>query len=82
MACVSPGCHATVVSFIQHPRCTKPAYREEALIRDHKLNRCPVIRSDNDEHLQVDGNDRGSWPDGSREIRQFTWREAKWAWLE
>ncbi|KAB1222599.1 hypothetical protein CJ030_MR2G000416 [Morella rubra] len=68
------------VSFIQHPRCTKPAYREEALIRDHKLNRCPVIRSDNDEHLQVDGNDRGSSPDRSCEIRQFTWREAKWPW--
>lgn len=68
------------VSFIQHPRHTNPAYREEAVIRDQKLQRCPIIGSDKDEYLQDEGSDQGCLPDRNCEIRQFTWRDAKWPW--
>ncbi|XP_062160493.1 uncharacterized protein LOC133867744 isoform X1 [Alnus glutinosa] len=68
------------VSFLQHPRYTNPAYREEAVIRDQKLQRCPIIGSDKDEYLQDEGSDQGCLPDRNCEIRQFTWRDAKWPW--
>ncbi|KAG2688992.1 hypothetical protein I3843_09G117700 [Carya illinoinensis] len=68
------------VSFIQHPRYTNPAYREEALVHDRKLQCCPVIGSDEDKHLLADGSDRGCLPTRNCEIRQFTWREANWPW--
>lgn len=68
------------VSYIQHPRYTNPAYREEASIRDHKIQCCPIIGSDKDKHLQFEGSDQGFFLDRSCEIRQFTWRKAKWPW--
>ncbi|XP_050287680.1 uncharacterized protein LOC126726460 isoform X3 [Quercus robur] len=68
------------VSYIQHPRYTNPAYREEASIRDHKIQCCPIIGSDKEKHLQFEGSDQGYFLDRSCEIRQFTWRKAKWPW--
>nr|POE50001.1 hypothetical protein CFP56_33343 [Quercus suber] len=68
------------VSYIQHPTYTNPAYREEASIRDHKIQCCPMIGSDKDKHLQFEGSDQGYFLDRSCEIRQFTWRKAKWPW--
>lgn len=68
------------VSYIQHPRYTNPAYREEASIHDQKIQCCPIIGSDNDKCLQFEGIDREYFSDRSCEIRQFTWREAKWPW--
>jgi hypothetical protein len=68
------------VSFIQHPRYTNPAYREEAVINDQKLQCCPIIGSDTDKYLQDEGSDQGYLPDRNYKIRQFTWRDAKWPW--
>ena len=68
------------VSYIQHPMYTNPAYREEASIRDHKIQCCPIIGSDKDKHLQFKGSNQGYFPDRSCEIHQFTWRKAKWPW--
>ncbi|CAN6553367.1 unnamed protein product [Malus baccata var. baccata] len=41
------------VSFVQHPRYSNPAYREEALVRDQKLQCCQAVGYGEDKpHLQ------------------------------
>ncbi|KAL5841180.1 hypothetical protein ACOSQ3_011783 [Xanthoceras sorbifolium] len=60
------------VPFVQHPRYTDPAYKEEALIRDQKLQCCPAVGGENDNHGYLAGRSSGS--------RWFKWRDAKWPW--
>lgn len=60
------------VSFIQHPRYANPAYREEASLRDQKLNGCKAGS------LGVIGSCLRD--NGNKEAHQFTWTNAKWPW--
>ncbi|XP_062094970.1 uncharacterized protein LOC133800885 [Humulus lupulus] len=62
------------VSFIQHPRYSNPAYREEATLRDQKLRCCCVSGFDDLQHIQAEPNGTNS------RARSFTWRNAKWPW--
>lgn len=67
------------VQFIQHPRYAIPAYREEALIRDRKLQQCCGLSDDN-RHLQQRESDRGCLAEVSPRDRRFRWTDAKWPW--
>ncbi|KAM1347221.1 hypothetical protein PS2_036177 [Malus domestica] len=67
------------VSFVQHPRYSNPAYREEALVRDRKLQCCPAVGFGEDKwHLQLEGNGQGCIANSGD--RFCTWRDAKWPW--
>ncbi|KAB2029316.1 hypothetical protein ES319_D05G153600v1 [Gossypium barbadense] len=68
------------VSFIQHPRYTNPSYREEALNRDRKLQCCPGLRQNKDEHMQVGGSDSATEAERYHGERFFVWKDAKWPW--
>ncbi|KAE8700766.1 protein TIFY 5A [Hibiscus syriacus] len=68
------------VSFIQHPRYTKPSYREEASNRNRKLLCCPGLRWNKDKHMQVGGSDSVTEVETDHEERCFVWRDAKWPW--
>lgn len=68
------------VSFIQHPRYTNPSYREEALNRDRKLQCCPGLRQNQDEHMQVGGSDSATEAERYHGERFFVWKDAKWPW--
>ncbi|KAA8514911.1 hypothetical protein F0562_018090 [Nyssa sinensis] len=68
------------VSFIQHPRYSNPTYREDALIRDKKLQCCQAFTWDIQNHLPVEGSDSDVLTDMNGRDRQFTWRDAKWPW--
>lgn len=67
------------VPFIEHPRYHSPAYRDEALLRDRKLQCCGSSEPNKGSHQQVNGI-------GTHEAeldvnnRCFTWRDAKWPW--
>ncbi|KAK4796131.1 hypothetical protein SAY86_028457 [Trapa natans] len=63
------------VSFIQHPRYSNPAYREEASNRDGELS-CSWAMS----HLQNDGSDSTYKSKNTGAGRCFAWRDAKWPW--
>lgn len=63
------------VQFIQHPRYNNPAYREEASVRDNKLQCCQASA------FQVEGSNSGlASKDRSERGHCFTWRDAKWPW--
>ncbi|XP_061352456.1 uncharacterized protein LOC133297350 [Gastrolobium bilobum] len=66
------------VRFVQHPRYSIPTYREEALVRDQKLQCCGL--SDDNVHLQQKGSDQGCLAEISSSNRWFRWRDAKWPW--
>ncbi|KAK8641985.1 hypothetical protein V6N13_011351 [Hibiscus sabdariffa] len=68
------------VSFIQHPRYTNPSYREDASNRDRKLQCCPGLRRNKEEHMQVGGRDSVTEVERHHEERYFVWRDAKWPW--
>lgn len=69
------------VCFVQHPRYTVPSYREEALIRDQKLQCCGTMEfSGDNKHLQERGTDQGCSADINSRNRWFKWRDAKWPW--
>ncbi|KAI9198107.1 hypothetical protein LWI28_010271 [Acer negundo] len=68
------------VTFVQHPRYSNPAYREEALIRDQKLQCCPAVGWKNDNNLQVEGSEPRSLAGRISGNRWFKWRDAKWPW--
>ncbi|XP_050370374.1 uncharacterized protein LOC126788427 [Argentina anserina] len=68
------------VAFIQHPRYTSPGYREEALVRNQKLQCCPAIRLDKEKHLQFEGSSQGCRVNNENESRYIKWRDAKWPW--
>ncbi|KAJ8761874.1 hypothetical protein K2173_005585 [Erythroxylum novogranatense] len=63
------------VPFIQHPRCNNPSYREEASIRDRKLQCCKAVEGDSNGSL---GPEEGH--PGNVAVRSFKWRDAKWPW--
>ncbi|KAM1235184.1 hypothetical protein ACFX13_004770 [Malus domestica] len=66
------------VSFVQHPRYSNPAYREEALVRDQKLKCCQAVGYGEDKpHLQPKGSRQGCIANGKSEARFCTWRDAK-----
>ncbi|KAM1350754.1 hypothetical protein ACFXTH_004604 [Malus domestica] len=66
------------VSFVQHPRYSNPAYREEALVRDQKLQCCQAVGYGEDKpHLQPKGSRQGCIANGKSEARFCTWRDAK-----
>ncbi|KAL5577251.1 hypothetical protein UlMin_018950 [Ulmus minor] len=67
------------VSFVQHPRYTHPAYREEAMTRDEKLRCCQGIGLDEGKNIQVEGYQE-CVDDSNSGTRRFTWRDAKWPW--
>ncbi|THG06709.1 hypothetical protein TEA_029492 [Camellia sinensis var. sinensis] len=45
------------VAFIQHPRYANVGYRQEALIRDMKLQYCPAFSQDIQNHQPLEGSD-------------------------
>ncbi|XP_061982844.1 uncharacterized protein LOC133702553 [Populus nigra] len=65
------------VHFIQHPRYTNPTYRQEAMIRDKKLQCNQALAWDRGNCLQVDGHHPGNLADRKR---WFKWRDAKRPW--
>lgn len=56
------------VPFVQHPRYSDPGYRQEALVRDCKLQCMPSQENDVDCVNSEEMN------------RCFRWRDAKWPW--
>ncbi|KAF7151660.1 hypothetical protein RHSIM_Rhsim02G0159200 [Rhododendron simsii] len=66
------------VPFIQHPRYSHQEYREEALVRDMKLQCCQAFQQDEQNHLRLEGNDSDYVKNGRN--RRFSWRDAKWPW--
>lgn len=66
------------VPFIQHPRYSHQEYREEALVRDMKLQCCQAFQQDEQNHLRLEGKDSDYVKNGGN--RRFTWRDAKWPW--
>ncbi|KAF7803157.1 DUF1365 family protein [Senna tora] len=70
------------VRFVQHPRyAIPPTYREEALIRDRKLQCCGSMGFSGDhKHVQQRGTDQGFSYDINSSNRWFKWRDAKWPW--
>ncbi|KAL6198156.1 hypothetical protein ACLB2K_027948 [Fragaria x ananassa] len=68
------------VAFVQHPRYTNPAYRDEALVRNQKLHCCPAIRLNKDKHQQLEGGSQGCMVNKESEPRYIKWRDAKWPW--
>ncbi|CAL5410136.1 unnamed protein product [Camellia sinensis] len=68
------------VAFIQHPRYANVGYRQEALIRDMKLQCCPAFSQDIQNHQPLEGSDSYLLKDKNGRNRRFTWRDAKWPW--
>ncbi|XP_057463369.1 uncharacterized protein LOC130753368 [Actinidia eriantha] len=68
------------VPFIQHPRYSNLAYRQETLIRDTQLQCCQAFAQDTQIHLPLEGRDSDYVNDENGRNRCFTWREAKWPW--
>lgn len=66
------------VRFVQHPRYATPTYKEEALIRDKKLQCCGF--SDDTRHLQEEGSDQVCLAEVSPRNRRFKWTDAEWPW--
>ncbi|KAL7089376.1 hypothetical protein ACP275_13G184100 [Erythranthe tilingii] len=67
------------VSFVQHPRYQKPNYREEALLRDEKIQNCPLFGNNEADDVQIQGTpcDPAATVSSSR---CFNWRDAEWPW--
>lgn len=69
------------VQFIQHPRYSNPAYKEEAMARDIKLLSCTAFACDSQYKLQVkENNPVSELKDRSDRGHLFKWRDAKWPW--
>ncbi|XP_027102328.1 uncharacterized protein [Coffea arabica] len=68
------------VPFIQHPRYQSPKYREEALLRDEKLQCCPSLGSNKDSNQTIEASKLSRVAEISSKSRCFTWRDAKWPW--
>lgn len=66
--------------FVHHPRYANPNYREEALIRDKKLNCSQALAWDKDKCLQAEGHHPGNLADRHCTERWLKWRDAKWPW--
>ncbi|KAF1890885.1 hypothetical protein Lal_00037456, partial [Lupinus albus] len=66
------------VHFVQHPRYTTPAYRDEAITRDQKLQCCGM--SDDNRNLQQRGRNQSCLAENGSRNRLFRWRDAKWPW--
>ncbi|KAK2393891.1 hypothetical protein P8452_15810 [Trifolium repens] len=66
------------VQFIQHPRYTVPTYRDEALVRDRKLQCCGL--SDYNLHVQQRRSNEDCLAETSPKDRWFRWIDAKWPW--
>jgi len=66
------------VRVVQHPRYNIPAYREEALTRDKRLQCCGF--SDDNRHLQQRESDQSCLDEVPSKNRWFRWRDAKWPW--
>ncbi|MCI36908.1 hypothetical protein A2U01_0058132, partial [Trifolium medium] len=60
------------VKFIQHPGYTNPTYKDEALIRERKLQCCPFSAQR--------GSNKDCLAGGSPRERWFKWTDAKWPW--
>ena len=68
------------MQFIHHPKCSNPAYREEASVRDRKLICCQAFGLGEDKHMLVGGSGPDFVADNNEEDRWFSWRDAKWPW--
>ncbi|XP_050235363.1 uncharacterized protein LOC126683494 [Mercurialis annua] len=68
------------VQFIQHPRYSNPKYREDAILRDQKLQCCRAPAADKDKPSQIDELCPANFADTDNGERQFKWRDAKWPW--
>ncbi|KAK7331381.1 hypothetical protein VNO77_25604 [Canavalia gladiata] len=66
------------VTFVQHPKYNTPTYKEEALMRDEKLQCCGL--NDHNGLMQQTGSDQGCLADATPRNRWFRWRVAKWPW--
>ncbi|XP_010275982.1 PREDICTED: uncharacterized protein LOC104610858, partial [Nelumbo nucifera] len=68
------------VPFIQHPRYTNPSYREEASIRNRKLQFCQISGQDDNSHLNFDSSYSSIMNQSSIKDRWCVWRDAQWPW--
>uniref|UniRef100_A0A2P2K1G3 Uncharacterized protein n=2 Tax=Rhizophora mucronata TaxID=61149 RepID=A0A2P2K1G3_RHIMU len=68
------------VQFIQHPRYADPAYKNEALLRDQKLQCCKAGAWDKDRPTQTEGHHLGNSAERNHGIHCFKWRDARWPW--
>ncbi|KAL3524589.1 hypothetical protein ACH5RR_012961 [Cinchona calisaya] len=68
------------VPFIKHPRYQSPTYREEALLRDERLQCCPSHWWDKDSNQQTETSDSSNVTEMRGKSRYYTWRDAKWPW--
>ncbi|CAB1184613.1 unnamed protein product [Spirodela intermedia] len=67
------------VSFIQHPRYSNPAYREDALSRDREL-RCPLTKGGGGPRDDDRRSDSAAAEGGGGMARWCVWRDAEWPW--
>ncbi|KAI3873326.1 hypothetical protein MKW92_017537 [Papaver armeniacum] len=63
------------VQFVQHPRYQYPTYRAEALMRDQKLQGCPIFLQEDDASYSNTAADNNN-----QKRRYVRWREAQWPW--
>ncbi|XP_057949717.1 uncharacterized protein LOC131144841 [Malania oleifera] len=68
------------VPLIQHPKYLNSSYREEALMRNRRLECCPAIGLNKHKYLQVEGSDSEFVVSRQSGDRWFAWRDAKWPW--
>ncbi|KAI3984487.1 hypothetical protein MKX01_033980 [Papaver californicum] len=62
------------VHFVQHPRYQNPTYRGEALMRDRKLQGCPIFGQEDDNNysnIAAENKSQNRW---------CVWRESRWPW--
>ncbi|KAL5977185.1 hypothetical protein ACLOJK_021527 [Asimina triloba] len=66
------------VSFLSHPEYANPAYREDALIRDWKLQ-CPgTVKEGGSMHDDSGDNPQSHVNGGNSGRRWCVWRDAQW----
>ncbi|RWR88806.1 DUF1365 domain-containing protein [Cinnamomum micranthum f. kanehirae] len=68
------------VAFLNHPKYQNPMYREEALIRDRKLQSSGAIDQKKRNCCNFDDNHLGDASDRTGGDRWCVWRDAEWPW--
>ncbi|KAJ4977190.1 hypothetical protein NE237_002296 [Protea cynaroides] len=68
------------VSFIQHPRYFNPKYREEASMRDRKLQCCQALGQGEDSCAQLESSYSACLDSTTSRDRWCVWRDAQWPW--
>ncbi|OVA13246.1 Protein of unknown function DUF1365 [Macleaya cordata] len=68
------------VRFVQHPRYMNPTYRDEASMRNRKLQCCPMVVQDENNHLKFDESYSPLVGENGSRDRWCVWRDAQWPW--